>query len=230
MKILTAPIFALLLSTVFVSCDNGSGDPEAVVSDAKEVTDGSKTGIAYQIDTNSSLIKWEGHKTIDPTQRRHEGIVTLSSGTLIVDNATVNGGSFKIDMTSISLSDQDKKNLPEDKQGNLVGHLKSDEFFSTEKYPTAEFEITSSKPLDSAGYNTFVYGNLTIRDKKKNIGFPAKLNVNGDKATADARVIIDRSDFDVKYNSSNFVKNLAADDIISNDITMDIHLEATKAK
>jgi polyisoprenoid-binding protein YceI len=43
------------------------------------------------------------------------------------------GGTFTVDMTSTATD------LQGEYQGKLNGHLKSEDFFGTEKYPTATF-------------------------------------------------------------------------------------------
>ncbi len=44
-------------------------------------------------------------------------------------------GNFVVDMTSITNNDLKDEGYNQ----KLVGHLKSDDFFGVEKYPTAEF-------------------------------------------------------------------------------------------
>ncbi len=217
---------ALAIATLsLTACDNGpKSGTEAQITDAKSVEQSSTEAVAYVVDTNASSFKWEGHKKIDIGDS-HNGTVNLKESDIMVAGNRITGGTFVMDMNSVNsldLKGQDQK------QSKLVGHLKSPDFFDVAKYPTSKFEITSVKDSSINDNNTWVEGNLTIKDKTQNIGFPAKIEVKDDKATAKARVIIDRSKFDVRYDSESFFKNLAGNKIISNDITLDIDLVANK--
>jgi len=82
----------------------------------------------------------------------------------------------------------------------LVGHLKSDDFFSVEKHPNAIFKITSVK---DSGSEQKVGGKITHE-----ISFPAKVSVNGGKVTASGTASIDRTKWDIKYGSGQFFSDL----------------------
>jgi polyisoprenoid-binding protein YceI len=84
----------------------------------------------------------------------------------------------------------------------LEGHLKSDDFFGVEKYPTAKLIF---KDVKSTGKNSYeVTGDLTIKDKTNTVTFD--LSVYGNKATANVK--IDRTKFDVRYGSTSFFDDL----------------------
>jgi polyisoprenoid-binding protein YceI len=84
-----------------------------------------------------------------------------------VDGKKVVGGTFTIDMTSITNQDIEDETYKQ----KLLGHLKSDDFFSTDKHPRATLLITKLTPT---GQNTYqVKGNLTIKGITKTIEFPA---------------------------------------------------------
>ncbi|RYD82937.1 MAG: YceI family protein [Sphingobacteriales bacterium] len=215
--------FLLLAAIAFTACENGPKDgTEAKVTNAKAVAQNNANGTVYVIDTNAGNFKWEGHKI----GKSHHGDIHLQSGQVFISDNKITGGNFVMDMNSIN--DIDLKGKDDAMQSKLITHLKSDEFFDVAKYPTANFEITSVKDSSAGDNNTWVEGNLTIKGKTQNIGFPAKIDVDENKATAKAKVIIDRSKFDVRYGSKNFFADLAGDKIISNDITLDIDFVANK--
>src|SRR5687767_4680270 len=208
---------------LFSSCENGpKTGTEAEITDAKSVEESSADAVAYVVDTNASSFKWEGHKKLNIGDS-HNGTVNLKESNIMDAGNRITSGSFVLDMNSVN--DLDLKGSDE-KQAKLVGHLKSADFFDVPKYPISKFEITSVKDSVIGDNNTWIAGNLTIKNKTQNIAFPAKITVDENKATAKARVIIDRSKFDVQYGSENFFKDLAGDKVISNDITLDIDLVA----
>ena len=81
----------------------------------------------------------------------------------MVNGGKIVGGTFVIDMNSITCTD-----IKDDQyNAKLVGHLKSDDFFGVEKFPTATFEITGASPIADAAAgqpNYNVEGNLTIKE------------------------------------------------------------------
>ena len=61
------------------------------------------------VDINNSTVKWTGKKVLG----QHEGLVSIKSGELTIEKDMIKGGSFVIDMTSISCTDiVDKKVQP----------------------------------------------------------------------------------------------------------------------
>ena len=121
------------------------------------------------------------------------------------------GGEFVVDMTSISNED-----LSGDNRAKLEGHLKSDDFFGVENYPTAKLVITNVVKNE----NTYkVTGDLTIKETTEPITFD--LEEAGDNFTT--TLTIDRSKYNVRYGSGSFFDNLG-DKTIYDDFTLDINL------
>jgi polyisoprenoid-binding protein YceI len=87
-------------------------------------------------------------------------------------------------------------------KGKLEGHLKSDDFFGVEKYPTATLVFTDVKTSGKNAYD--VTGDLTIKGKTNPVSF--KISIYGSKATASIKV--DRTKYDVKYGSASFFDGL----------------------
>ena len=101
----------------------------------------------------NGLINWKGSEI---TNESHEGTIAISKGALNFDGATLTGGSFTVDMNSIVCTDLSKKYA-----ARLVGHLKSDDFFSVESHPTALLSIISSESIAEGKW--LVSGELTIK-------------------------------------------------------------------
>jgi len=99
----------------------------------------------------------------------------------------------------------------------LVGHLKSDDFFGVEKYPTARFTVSQSSEFNNG--KATLTGNITIKGKTEPITF--EVLRTGKEYTASLG--IDRSKFNVRYGSDSFFDNLG-DNAIDNIFTLEIRL------
>ena len=165
----------------------------------------------YKIDTGKSKLTWIGKKVTG----QHTGGINLAEGNLSVTSKKVTGGSFAIDMTSITDVDKNER---------LVGHLKSDDFFSTEKNPKATFVITTITG-DKEQYT--VKGNLTIKGITNEVEFPATIQKVGNELTAKAKILVDRTKFDIKFRSGNFFENLG-DKAIEDNFELNVELVANQ--
>jgi polyisoprenoid-binding protein YceI len=77
-------------------------------------------------------------------------------------------------------------------------HLRSADFFETEKYPAITFTLDKLVPADEG---VTVSGHLTVRDQSGPISFSATVALAGDGEVAlDATVLVDRSEFGVTIN------------------------------
>lgn len=172
---------------------------------------------SYKVDTNSSVIVWKGYKVTG----EHSGTVKIKNGSLTMDNGVLTAGAFDIDMTSIKDTD-----LEGEWAAKLEGHLKSEDFFGTEKYATSKFVITRAIPQDTKG-NYKIIGNLTIKETTKEIKFLASVAENAGTVTATGKITIDRSEFNVKYGSGSFFDGLG-DKTIYDDFDLQLTVVAKK--
>jgi len=165
---------------------------------------------AQKVNTETSSVEWIGKKITG----QHNGTIKLQSGELAMTDGVLSGGSFVIDMSSIAVTD-----LSGGGAEKLKGHLMSDDFFSTEAHPTATLVITE---VNKAGLRDelMVKGDLTIKGITKPISFPVLMD--GDKATAD--ILVDRTNYDIKYGSGSFFDNLG-DKAIDNDFSLKVNLD-----
>lgn len=173
-----------------------------------------------KVDTEESKVNWMGKK---PTGE-HKGFVKLSSGELIFEGNEVKGGSFVMDMNSITdldLQDEGTRN-------KLVSHLKSSDFFDVQKFPTSKFVITSVKKHKITETNSRtthrIEGDLTIKGITKKVSFNASINLLNGKFTATAPPFtINRTEWGVNYQSKSIFSGLV-DQFIYDDITLNIDL------
>src|SRR6478736_2880409 len=84
------------------------------------------------VDTKASTFKWHAKKVTG----EHMGTVNFSSGTIQLEKGVLVGGTIEMDMTSIVTTD-----LQGEYKGKLEGHLKSEDFFSVEKFNKATLVI-----------------------------------------------------------------------------------------
>jgi len=150
-------------------------------------------GDKKEIKLENSKVVWKGYKVTGS----HVGIITIKSGHLNFDKDILTGGSFKIDMSTITVTD-----LEGEYKGKLEGHLKSDDFFGVEKFPTATLHFTKVKSVGKNSYE--VTGNITIKGKTETVSF--NVSVYGNKANVSLK--IDRTKFDVRYGSTSFFDGL----------------------
>ena len=161
------------------------------------------------IKIKDSALTWVGSKITGS----HEGTIGLKSGYLTLDNNDLVGGEFVIDMTTIVCTDLSGKG-----KASIESHLKSDDFFSVDKFPNASLTILNVDKKNLGQYQ--VNANITIKGITQKIVFDAELE---DK-TANAKLIIDRTLFGIIYKSGNFFEELA-DKAIYDEFEISIELK-----
>ena len=218
------------ITLLFAACGQAPESDQAEVSDAKEVKEASMEAKTYPVDVQSSSVTWVGSKQIGD---RHTGTIKLSEGVLSVKDGEIESGSFIIDMNSIHVLDD----MEEKYEVKLTNHLKNEDFFLVDSFPTAKFVITSVEPYTARETeeastdieNEFklpdnthmITGNLTIRGVEKSIKFPAKINITDDGVKAEGKFNFDRTQFNVHYGSEESLK----DKMILHEIFLHLQLE-----
>lgn len=211
-------VVSVLIFTFSFIAGCTKSDEKTITAGNKDVTASSNKGKSLAVSIPDSKLEWEAKKVTGG----HVGTVDLSGGTLTVDNGKLTGGKFDINFNTIKVLQLDNPEM----NAKLTGHLKSDDFFSAEKFPTGTFVITSVTPLsDGTGNNFTIGGNLTIKGITKPITFPAKVNINGDNLTASADFKIDRTQWDIKFRSGKFYENLG-DNLIYDDFNLKLNIAA----
>ena len=171
----------------------------------------------YKLDAAKSTFKWTGKKVTGS----HWGYMKFTDGQLTTDGNNIVGGTFIVDMNSMDC--QDTKGEYGTK---LLGHLKSDDFFSTEKFPTST--MTIKKVTLKSGNNYDVVADLAIKGITNEVTFPAVITKDATNLTATAAFKINRTKYDIKYRSGNFFENLG-DKAISDDFEVEVNIAAMNA-
>ena len=80
--------------------------------------------------------------------------------------------------------------------GLMTTHLKREDFFDVRQFPTASFSSTRIEPQTGpTGTNYQVTGNFTIHGITQAMTFPARISVNPDAVSLDARLIFSQTAF-----------------------------------
>jgi polyisoprenoid-binding protein YceI len=136
----------------------------------------------------------------------------------MIEKGQLVGGTVEIDMNTIEYKDKENKNTP-------VNHLKSPDYFDVEKFPISTIAIT--RVASVSGKTIKVTGDLTIKGVTHPVTFPAKMEVEEGIVKANGKVIIDRTDWGIRYRSGKFY-DILADQTVSDDIELLIKIVAKK--
>lgn len=174
------------------------------------------------LSVKQSQFQWEGRPLVGSGLT---GTIQFKYGTLTTDaEGVITKGEFVLDMHSIRNVDIRDEQAARD----LEAHLKDDDFFSVSKFPTATFVITSVTPLLAFPQQDrfLVKGKLTMKGITHALEFPATLTREGNSIRAAAKVTINRTWWDVNYQSKAIFASLK-DGIISDyvDITLQLFFD-----
>lgn len=181
---------------------------------------GAKASSTYKVVPAASSLSWLGKKVTG----QHNGSIQLKEGIAQVKGNQLTGGTFVVDMTT--LTNEDLKDA--EYNGKLVGHLKSEDFFSVAKNPTSTLSITKVTPLkgaDAAGNNVTVTGNLTIKGITNPVSFPAKVAVDKGTLTATGTALVNRAKYDIRYGSKSFFESIG-DKAIDDEFALTFNVTA----
>ena len=167
------------------------------------------TAQTKKIDIAGSSIEWLGKKVTG----QHNGIVNFKDGALVFKEKALKGGSFTVDMNSLTATD-----LKGEYQGKLNEHLKADDFFGTEKYPTSSLVFKNIEAKAKDVYT--VTADLTIKGITKPIAFD--ITVKGNTATTTFNV--DRTKYGIEYNSKSIFSSIA-DKAINDEFELKVNLK-----
>jgi polyisoprenoid-binding protein YceI len=178
--------------------------------------DSSESKTIYKVDAEKSQILWEAKKV----SGAHNGIISLNNGEVHVEGSNVLAANINMDMNSIVCKDIENQEWNQ----KLVGHLKSEDFFSSEKFPQSVFETTSIvKNANDENYT--IKGNLTIKGITHEISFPATVKLENGNLEANGTAKLDRTKWDIKYGSGKFFQGLG-DNMIYDEFQIEFDLVA----
>jgi len=135
------------------------------------------------------------------------------SGTISYDPANIGATTAKVEIDPASIDTSNEKR---------DGHLRADDFFDVEKFPTMSFESTEIKDIGKDGTFTMV-GNLTMRGVTK----PVELNFSrisdqvGKKRGVSVTGSLNRQDFGISWSRLLDNGGLA----VGNEVRFDFDIE-----
>lgn len=171
----------------------------------------------FKIDPSHSVVSFSiKHMMISKVRGSFEKL----SGTLELDPTNIENSKIKaqIDAASINTGESQRDT-----------HLKSDDFFDVEKFPTLDFKSTK---VEKSGSTLQVMGDLRIRD----ITLPVTLKVEGPspemkdpwgntKIAASASTQISRKDFGLTWNAALEAGGV----LVGNEVSIELDLQFLKA-
>ena len=176
-----------------------------------------QTATKWTVDRSHSNVKFS---VIHLVVSEMEGSFKVFDGTVEHTKADMSDAkiNFTVDVNSINTDNE-----------NRDKHLKSDDFFNAEKFPSMTFASTSFTPKGNNKYE--LKGNLTIRDITKSVTFDVTFggiatSTRGDKAGFKAKTTINRFDYNLKWDRATEAGGL----VVSKEVDVTVFVEMNKAK
>lgn len=162
--------------------------------------------------------------------KSHSGI-TFSIQHMVISEVT---GTFKAFNVALSSSKQDftdatieatiDVNSIDTGNERRDSHLRTDDFFNTEKFPTIKFRSTSLEKVGDRSYK--IKGLMTIRDTTKEVTIDASLNGviasgHGSRSGWKATLAINRFDYGLKWSKAVETGGLVAGETVNISLNME---------
>ena len=177
----------------------------------------------YNLDTETSLVRWTGRNLFN----HHQGTLKLASGHIEVENGVLQSAGFTLDMNTIACEDL----VDTAYNAMLIRHLRDDDFFAVDRFPTAEFICTSATALPSCTPGTpnyTLHGTITLRGVTQPLSFPAVIAAaDTDHLTGQAQFELDRTQFGSHYGSGKLFAFLGKH-VVNDHIHLHIKLHAKR--
>ncbi len=176
----TGTFFAPLTLIALAGCQLFGGGNKPTPPTPTVAATPARAGV-IAIEPSSASIKFTGSTAI----MSQEGHFESFQGSLEMPTKDPKDASIrvKVDMASTTT-----------KIGLLTKHLKGEDFFDVEKYPTAEF-ISERIAATSEPGRYQVTGRFTIHGVSQPVAFPARIVVKGEDVTFDATILLSQTAF-----------------------------------
>jgi polyisoprenoid-binding protein YceI len=201
-------LLALALVALAACNDPAKDKTKAQTGEAQQASSVSADATKLEIDPATSKIEWTGSKVT----AKHEGSFKSFHGTVALAGNDPEKSSVNVEIDTDSLSTE---------PANLVGHLKSKDFFEVDRFPKATFVSTKIVPGGDKGATHTITGNLELHGVTKSITFPATIAVSKDAVTANAEFAIDRTNWGINYEGM-------ADNLIRKDVVLKLAIKAPR--
>jgi len=159
------------------------------------------------IDESKSSISFVGANVLSS----HEGSFKKFSGTITVGANGPESIAIDVDATSIFVE-----------HPKLLGHLRAEDFFFVEEFPSASFKSTKITP-STEGENTHdVTGEFTIRGVTKEHSFPILVAPVDGGWKGTATLVLERTQFGIAWKG-------AADNLVKTEVPLTLELVAKRS-
>ncbi len=196
---------------------------DLAVEGAGLLSDSSDVDSSYKVDVETSLVRWTGRNLFN----HHNGTVKLAGGRIEIEQGALKAASFTLDMNSIACEDL----VDTAYNAKLIRHLRDDDFFAVDRFPTAEFICEHAEPLPSCTPGTpnyTLHGAMTLRGVTKPLSFPAVIAAaDVDHLTGQAQFELDRTQFGSHYGSGKLFAFLGKH-VVNDHIHLHIKLHAVR--
>lgn len=144
-------------------------------------------GQLYDADIANSNIVWKGYGEVGGFSQT--GSIKMKASQINYDGTDLLGEIF-IDLKSINHEDK-----------ALQKHLRAKDFFNVKKNPIAKYVISEYD-------GSLVYGTLHLNGKEGEVSFKLEMDPLDKGYRITGKAIVDRTQFDIKYNSSTYFQDL----------------------
>lgn len=169
------------------------------------------------ISKNNSKVNWKGSKGIKALGEHYGEVGIKDAKVDINEKGLIQKAQITMNMKEITNDD-----LGGALKDQLLGHLKSKDFFDVEQYQTAEFKSKSVKYLGENKYK--ISGDLTIKGITRPTEFIGSYSKNKDKHNFVGEFKFDRTSYKIRYGSGQFFTNLG-DKMIHDEVIVGFNLE-----
>jgi polyisoprenoid-binding protein YceI len=218
-------IIAIIVAVAGVYAVTRTPDPssieQVIMGEVGDSVTSPEDGV-YRLDTEKTQFEWEGRKKLIRGYV-DRGSLSLSEGSFEVRNGTIVTGSVVFDMNTIEVGSTGRQTG----ETVLERHLKSDDFFAVETYPTARITLTEVTPIEGVQYGYIIKGDLTVKNVTESITFPARIYSEEGVLYMEASTEVDRTLWNIHYGSDKFFSNLA-DNVIDDFFTARFKVVAEK--
>lgn len=196
-------------------------------------------GSGKTTESNPHRGHWGGWRTVDPVASwmewsgrnlgtKHWGSVAIESGSIQFVDGAPHRGRVTVAMNTLTNSNLEGNPLRE----VLEAHLRSDDFFHTERFPQAVFEMEAIDPLPDGGPgrpNLEIRGALTLCGQREPLSFQATCDFDAKgQWIAQAHFDVDRTRWGIIYGSSRFFRSLGMH-LVDDQISLQLKIVAPGA-
>ena len=178
----------------------------------------------FQVDLETSIVRWTGRNLFN----HHSGTVRLAGGQIEVANGQLLRASFSLDMNCIACEDL----VDSTYNAMLIRHLRDEDFFAVDRFPTADFVCESAVAIASASPglpNHTLKGSLSLRGVTQPLSIPAVVAAaDADHLTGQAQFEIDRTQFGSHYGSGRLFAFLGKH-VVNDHIHLHVKLHAKRS-